>query len=125
MLSSVAGAYYFRPSVDYDFIRNSNGQKLGGGAAVIWSRAAEFIQTPGHQRDLGVEIDVQLYYQAKDGILNDHLDKQGGFFAMLQYGVFFPLGGLQYLPGQKVTTVAQNWDVGAAQTARLFLGIAY
>ena len=99
ILSRVEGAYYFRPSVDYDFIRNPNGQKFGGGAAIIWSRASEFIQTPGHKRDLGVELDLQLYYQAKDGSLNDDPNKMGGFFTMLQYGVFFPLGGLDYLPG--------------------------
>jgi hypothetical protein len=52
-------AYYFRPSVDYDFIRKQDGQKLGGGAAIIWSRASEFVQTPGHKADLGIEIDLR------------------------------------------------------------------
>ena len=69
IMSRIQGAYYFRPSVEYDFLRNPNGQKFGGGAAIIWSRASEFIQTPGNKRDLGVELDVQLYYQAKDGNL--------------------------------------------------------
>ena len=59
ILTRVQGAYYFRPSVEYDFTRDKNGQKLGGGAAVIWSRASEFIQTPGHARDLGVELERQ------------------------------------------------------------------
>ncbi len=94
ILTRVEGAYYFRPSVDYDFLRHPNGQKFGGGAAIIWSRASEFVQAPGHKRDLGVELDLQLYYQAKDGSLNDDPTKLGGFYAMLQYGVFFPLGGL-------------------------------
>jgi len=124
ILSRVEGAYYFRPSVDYDFLRNQNGQKFGGGGAVIWSRASEFMQTPGHKRDLGVELDLQLYYQAKDGSLNDDPEKVGGFFTMLQYGVFFPLGGLSYLPGEQ-TNVLPNWDTSAAQTVRLFLGIIF
>ncbi|MFO0679333.1 MAG: TIGR04551 family protein [Polyangiaceae bacterium] len=124
ILQRVEGAYYFRPSVDYDFIRKSDGQKFGGGAAVIWSRASEFVQTPGHKRDLGVELDLQLYYQAKDGALNDDPTKLGGFYTMLQYGVFFPLGGLSYLPGEQ-TTALPNWDTSAAQTVRLFLGVAY
>ncbi len=124
IMSRVEGAYYFRPSVDYDFIRHPDGEKFGGGAAVIWSRASEFIQTPGHKTDLGVELDLQLYYQSKDGSLNDDPTKIGGFFTMLQYGVFFPLGGLGYLPGQ---TNGLNFDTGlsAAQTVRLFLGIAF
>jgi uncharacterized protein (TIGR04551 family) len=124
ILSRVEGAYYFRPSVDYDFLRNANGQKFGGGAAIIWSRASEFEQTPGHKRDLGVELDLSLYYQAKDGSLNDDPEKLGGFYSMLQYGVFFPLGGLSYLPGEQNNSLP-NWDTSAAQTVRLFLGVAY
>jgi hypothetical protein len=56
---------------------------------------------------------------------------------MLEYGVFFPLGGLSYLPGittnpdgtQKTFGTqlqdSNNWDVSSAQTVRLFLGVAY
>ena len=123
ILSRVEGSYYFRPSVDYDFIRHPDGEKLGGGAAVIWSRASEFVQTPGHARDLGVELDLQLYFQSKDGSLNDDPTKVGGFFAMLQYGVFFPLAGLSYLPNQG--SPGTDTGLSAAQTARLFLGVAY
>jgi uncharacterized protein (TIGR04551 family) len=123
ILSRVQGSYYFRPSVDYDFFRHPNGEKLGGGLAVIWSRASEFVQSPGHNRDLGVELDGQLYFQSRDGSLNDDPSKVGGLYAMLQYGVFFPMGGLDYLPGQ----VTNNIDVGLspAQTVRLFLGIVF
>jgi uncharacterized protein (TIGR04551 family) len=127
ILGRVEGAYYFRPSVDYDFLKNPNGQKFGGGAALIWSRASEFEQTPGHERDLGVEMDLQLYYQAKDGTLNDDPSKLGGFYTMLQYGAFFPLGGLSYLPGEQPSAVSAgaNISTSVAQTVRLFLGIAY
>jgi len=129
MMTRVQGAYYFRPSVDYDFIKNLNGQRFGGGAAIIWSRASEFTQTPGHKRDLGVELNLRVYYQAKDGSLNDDPKKMGGFFAMLEYGVFFPMGGLGYLPGQIRTTplipTAGDWDTSAAQTLRLFVGVTY
>ena len=126
ILTRIEGAYYFRPEVDYDFIRNQNGQRFGGGAALIWSRASEFYQTPGHQPDLGVELDLQLYYQAKDGSLNDDPAKIGGFFTMLQYGVFFPLGGLGYLPSQTMGTApVGGWDLSAAQTVRWFVGVVY
>jgi uncharacterized protein (TIGR04551 family) len=122
ILTRVEGAYYFRPSVDYDFLKHANGEKFGGGAAVIWSRASEFVQTPGHRRDLGVELDLQLYYQSKDGSLNDDPSKLGGFFAMLQYGVFFPLAGLDYLPG---ATQLSDSSLATAQAIRLFLGISF
>jgi uncharacterized protein (TIGR04551 family) len=124
ILTRVQNAYYFRPSVEYDFIRNPNGQKFGGGAAIIWSRASEFVQTPGNKRDLGVELDLQLYYQAKDGNLNDDPNKMGGFYSALQYGVFFPLGGLDYLKGEQSSTLA-DWSTSTAQTVRLILGVMF
>jgi len=50
----------------------------------------------------------------------------GGFFAMLQYGVFFPLGGLGYLPSQTINTpISGGWDLSAAQTVRWFVGVVY
>ncbi len=130
ILSRIEGAYYFRPSVDYDFVRSPNGQKLGGNAAIIWSRASEFVQTPGNKRDLGVELDLQVYYQAKDGSLNDNPNKMGGFYSALQYGVFFPLGGLDYLPGVQgtlsgTTPKLPSYDLSAAQTVRLILGVMF
>jgi len=122
ILSRVEGAYYFRPSVDYDFIRHADGERLGGGAAVIWSRASSYMQTPGHQEDLGLELNAQIYYQSKDGSLNDDPTKIGGFYTMLQYGVFFPFGGLEYLPGQ---TQLGDASLSPAQTLRLFLGVVF
>jgi uncharacterized protein (TIGR04551 family) len=128
ILNRVQGAYYFRPSVEYDFTRDKSGQKLGGGAALVWSRADEFVQTPGHARDLGIELNFKLYFQAKDGSLNDDPDKMGGFYTQFEYGVLFPLSGLGYLPGQ----VAEAEQVGlgtpdteTAQTLRWFLGIMF
>jgi uncharacterized protein (TIGR04551 family) len=120
ILTRVEGAYFFKPTVDYDFIRRPDGEKLGGGASVIWSRASQFVQTPGHQSDLGVELDAQLYYQSKDGSLNDDPTKIGGFFTKLEYGVFFPLGGLNYLGPQIFDT-----SLSAAQIVRLYLGAVF
>jgi len=120
ILSRIEGAYYFKPKVDYDFIRHADGEKLGGGVAGIWSRASDFVQTPGHHSDLGVELDAELYYQSKDGSLNDDLNKIGGFYAMLQYGVFFPLAGLNYLGPTPFDA-----SLSAAQIVRLFLGIVF
>lgn len=127
ILNRVQGTYYFRPSVDYDLARNPNGQRFGGGAAVIWSRASEFVQAPGHKRDLGIEIDLNLYFQSKDGALNDDPDKMGGFYTMLQYGVLFPLSGLDYLPGEKDQARLQGLglDTSAAQTLRWYAGIFF
>lgn len=123
ILSRIEGSYYFRPSVDYDFIRKPDGEKFGGGAAIIWSRASTPIQAPGHQDDLGVELDLQIYYQSKDGSLNDDPTKIGGLYTMLQYGVFFPFGGLNYLSGQVPSGI--DASLSAAQAVRLFLGVVF
>jgi uncharacterized protein (TIGR04551 family) len=129
ILSRVEGAYYFKPSVEYDFTRDKNGQKLGGGASVIWSRASEFIQTPGHARDLGIELDGKVYFQSKDGTLNDDHDKMGGFFTQLEYGVLFPLAGLGYLPQQQANYASAipggKLDTSVAQILRWYIGILY
>jgi uncharacterized protein (TIGR04551 family) len=130
ILTRVQGAYYFKPGVEYDFIRHPNGQKFGGGAGIIWSRASEFVQTPGNKRDLGVELDLQLYYQSKDGSLNDDPNRMGGFYTALQYGVFFPLGGLDYLPGVQGTLPGTSpklgdYSLSSAQTVRLILGVMF
>ncbi|MBX3271789.1 MAG: TIGR04551 family protein [Sandaracinaceae bacterium] len=115
VLRQVGGAYYFRPGLSYDFIRNSFGQLLGARADVIWSRASVPIQTWGNRDDLGVEIDVSVYYRSEDG--PGMLD---GFYAQAQWGIFFPLEGLGWLPG-----INEGVGLGNAQTFRLILGVQY
>jgi uncharacterized protein (TIGR04551 family) len=123
ILNRVQGTYYFNPALEYDFIRDMTGQKLGGAANVVWSRASQFIQTPGHANDLGLELSGALYYQAQDGGLNDDLSQVGGFYTMLQYGVLFPLGGMGYLQDEKLNLA--NADTGAAQILRWYLGVLF
>jgi uncharacterized protein (TIGR04551 family) len=131
LLSRVQGTYYFRPSVKYDFLRDPNGQKIGGGIAAVWSRASEFMQAPGHDRDLGVEVNGQIYFQSKDGSLNDEAGRMGGFFAKLEYAVLFPMAGLGYTPGEAAALVAdangdsEAADTNLAQALRLYLGVAF
>ena len=128
IMGRVQGGYYFRPSVGSDFLRDPDGQKIGGQAAVIWSRASEFVQTPGHAHDLGVEINLKLYFQAKDGVMNDDPDRMGGFYTSVEYGVLFPLGAFDYLPGQveEFSNFSdEELDTETAQTVRWYLGILF
>jgi uncharacterized protein (TIGR04551 family) len=120
LLQRVQGTYYFRPAVDYDFLRSQNGQRFGGSAAAIYTRASEFVQTPGHKPDLGVELNLSLYYQAKDGNLNDNPAVTGGFYSMLQWGILFPLKGLDGPPSEK-----NLFPTTQAQTVRLHLGVVF
>ncbi len=130
ILTRIQGTYYFRPSVEYDFVRNPNGQRFGGGFAAIWTRASQFVQTPGHKRDLGVELNLSLFFQSKDGALNDDPDKMGGFYTMLQWGVLFPLGGLGYQSAEGKFLEDQLSDPGASDTStaqilRWYLGVMF
>jgi len=130
ILTRVEGTYYFRPSVKYDFLRDPNGQKIGGGISAMWSRASQFMQTPGHARDLGVEVNGQLYFQSKDGSLNDDPGRMGGFFAKLEYAVLFPMSGLGYTPGQaaiinSALRSSSAADTNLAQALRLYLGVSF
>ncbi|HEY4107250.1 MAG TPA: TIGR04551 family protein, partial [Polyangiaceae bacterium] len=122
ILSRVEGTYYFRPSVGYDFLRDVTGQKLGGSVAAIWSRASEFLQSPGHARDLGIELNGSVYFQSKDGALNDDPSKMGGFFTKIEYGVLFPMAGLGYTPTDANAIQGGSSSTSAAQTLRWYLG---
>ena len=112
IMRQVTGAYYFRPGISYDFMRSDFGQLLGARLDFIWSRATAPLQTWGNDADLGVEIDVSLYFRTEDGP-----DLDDGYYAMLQYGVLFPMQGLGYLD--------EDTDLETAQTLRLLLGRAF
>jgi uncharacterized protein (TIGR04551 family) len=119
VMGRVAGAYYMKPGVNYDFIKNAFGQRLGARADVIYSRAAQEVQTPGADPNLGVELNLTAYYQSEDGP-----GMTDGFHARFQYGVLFPLDGLGY------PTFRGNKPRGAigttnAQTVRLLMGVRY
>ena len=121
------GTYYFRPSASYDFLRDASGQKLGGGVAAIWSRASEFVQSPGHAHDLGVELNANVYFQSKDGGRNDDPNKKGGFFTKLEYGVLFPMAGLGYTQNQRNTLAKRSLptSTNTAQTLRWYMGVFF
>lgn len=124
ILNRIQGTYYFSPGLEYDFVRDPDGQRAGGGVRAVWTRASEFVQTPGHTRDLGIELNGTLYFQAKDGALNDTPDSMGGFYTALQYGVVFPLDGMGYLPGERDDIIGKA-DTSAAQILRWYLGVMF
>jgi uncharacterized protein (TIGR04551 family) len=130
ILTRQQGTYYFRPSADYDFLRDSQGQRVGGGLAAIWTRASEFMQAPGHDRDLGIELNGRVYYQSKDGALNDVPGILGGFYTQIDYAVLFPMAGLGYPDGQAAEIVTSRGaedaaDTRIAQTLRWYLGVMF
>ncbi len=117
IMQQVAGAYYFKPGIGYDFIKDPFGQLLGARVDVVWSRASSPVQTWGNDPDLGVELDATVYYRSDDG--PEILD---GFYAMAQYALLFPLAGLGYLPGQFPSGAP---DLDNAFALRLLLGVMF
>jgi len=111
-MRQVTGAYYFKPGVSYDFVKNDFGELFGARLDFIWSRAAAFLQTPGNDEDLGIELNAQVYWRSDDGP-----EKTDGYHASLQYGVLFPMRGLGYYH--------RDASLDTAQSLRLVLGVVY
>ncbi|MFH1129924.1 MAG: TIGR04551 family protein [Pseudomonadota bacterium] len=80
LIGTVANAMYFKPTIAYDIFADT----LGASLDVIYGLAHKPVAFPGNSPHLGVELDLNVYYR------NIH----DGFFAGLQYGVLFPLPGL-------------------------------
>jgi uncharacterized protein (TIGR04551 family) len=117
IMQRFAGAWYLKPGLSYDIIKNPFGQIFGVRADAIYSRAAQEVQTYGSDPNLGMELNFSLYYRSEDG--PDLLD---GFYASFQYGVLFPFAGLGYVDGDGR---AEAIDIGNAQALRLILGVQY
>jgi hypothetical protein len=58
---------------------------------VVYSRASSPNQTWGDDGNLGLELDLSLYYRSEDGP-----DLADGFYGLVQFGVLFPFAGLGY-----------------------------
>ena len=122
----VSGAYYFRPAVTYAFVDRPGGDRFYGRAAVIWSRASEFVQTTGNAADLGVEINAELTYMSNYRDQTFGAAPAPGFFASVQYGVLFPMAGLG--PIESLRSAGgefSNFSFATAQTLRGVVGVTY
>ncbi|MEO0323713.1 MAG: TIGR04551 family protein [Myxococcota bacterium] len=118
VLGAVSSAYYLKPGLGYDIIRSPYGQLFGASVDMIYSRAMREGQTYSAfeggddlQQNLGVELDFSLYYRSEDGPLTTD-----GFYAQFNYGLLFPLAGLE-LPN--------GGGIGRAQTLRLLMGVIF
>jgi hypothetical protein len=111
-MRQVTGAYYFRPGISYDFVKDDFGQLFGARLDVIWSRASAVLQTPGNDPNLGIELNAQIYWRSDDGP-----EKDDGYHAALQYSVLFPMHGLGYY--------YRSTSLDTAQSIRLVLGVVY
>ncbi|MFW6031008.1 MAG: TIGR04551 family protein [Myxococcota bacterium] len=115
IMQRVSGAGYLRPGVSYDFLRSSFGERLGGRFDVIYSRAMTEGQTYGGDKNLGLEMDMSVYYRSEDGP-----EVMDGFYGLAQFGILFPFDGLG-LPD----TGGGGVDPGRAWVFRSVLGVQF
>ena len=95
IMGTVANAFYWKPWIQYNLL-DSFGARLD----MIHSVAHKPIAYPGNDPNLGVELDLDIFYK----------NEEEGFFAGLQYGVLFPLDGLdrpKSIPGIKYEADAE------------------
>jgi uncharacterized protein (TIGR04551 family) len=79
ILGTVSNAMYFKPWVQYNIV-DSFGARLD----MIYSMSHVPVSFPGNSRNLGVELDLDIFYR----------NVEDGFYAGFAYGVLFPLTGL-------------------------------
>jgi len=121
IMGRIAGAYYLAPSISYDIIRSDFGRVLGARLDFIYSRAMYQQQTYSSEANLGAEIDIGIYYRTENGP-----KFTDGFYAATQFGILFPLAGLQYLQVNGVSEPGtEGLGISRAMNMRLILGVEF
>jgi len=120
ILGAVSGAYYLAPAISYDIIRSDFGRVFAARVDFIYSRAMYEQQTYSSNPNLGAELDVSVYYRTENGP-----QFTDGFFVAGQFGVLFPLNGLDYLTVDGVQEPDAQGSLRRALTMRLIMGIQY
>ena len=95
IIGTVTDAVYLRPHAQVDLVHRES-YRVQLTTAVVGSMAVFAESTPGGKRPLGIELDPSLVYTQK-----------GGFLAALDYGVLFPLAGLDNTVAGLVAKEAQ------------------
>ncbi len=81
LMGTVHNATYYKPTLMYNISPH-----LGVRADAIFSMANEPLATPGQKRWYGIELDADVEYR----------NLPHGFIVGLSYGVFFPLGAMNF-----------------------------
>jgi len=87
VIGTVTNAFYFKPWVQYDLFEGEEAA-LGARFDLEYARALSSASTPGNDPNLGVELDLRLFYEEK-----------GRFLAMLEWGILFPLDAFDLVKG--------------------------
>lgn len=94
VIGTVAGAIYLKPTVRGALIQGSDAE-LGLEGSLLYGHALDAQSTPGQAAPLGLEADLKLYYDMKEGARAD-----------LEMGLLVPFDGLRNGPGGPKPDVA-------------------
>ncbi|MBL6976342.1 MAG: TIGR04551 family protein [Deltaproteobacteria bacterium] len=87
VIGTVTNAWYIRPWFQYDLFESEN-DSLAARLDIVYGRALEANATPGNDPNLGVELDLKIFYEEK-----------GLIYAGLEWAVLWPLAGFNLVPG--------------------------
>ena len=115
LLGTVTNAHYVKPSMTY-WLALQDLRQVGINISAIYSIADKRMATIGENRQLGVELNGSLTYR----------NPRDGFYAGVQYGVLWPLSGLnRRIRVTTGDTLVQSQDAETAQSLRGFLGVRF
>lgn len=87
VIGTITNAMYFKPWVQYDLLEGEEAA-LGARFDLEYARAIQPAATPGNDGNLGVEMDLRIFYEEK-----------GRFLAAIEWGILFPLAGFDLVDG--------------------------
>lgn len=110
LIGGVTNAAYFKPYVGYDLIFQDN-EAWGFQLSALYAFAMEPRATPGNERNLGLEFDLELYIHEYDT-----------FKWSLSYGILFPFGAFDLLNVEETAVIAEP---EIAQTIQMLIGMMF
>ena len=114
VIGTVTNATYFKPWIQYDLF-DSEKDALGGRLSIMYARAVEKTATPGDDANLGVEMNLKLFYEEKDFIS-----------AGIEWAVLWPLGAFDLIPSFPPDNPSNQSKTSRWSTAlRAVLGIQF
>jgi len=114
VMGTVTNAWYIRPWFQYDLFEEDD-DSLAARLDVVYGRAMEANSTPGNSSNLGVELDLKIFYEEK-----------GLFYAGLEWAVLWPLGAFDLVPGHggapdTATAKSSQWSM----VVRALVGVMF
>lgn len=114
VMGTVTNSWYIRPWFQYDLFE-AEADSLAARLDLVYGRALEANATPGNNANLGVELDLSIFYEEK-----------GLIYAGLSWAVLWPLAGFDLVPGHGgVPTTATAKGSKWSTAIRAIVGIMF